>query len=300
MKILSMSFLILLSLINLSMSKLPPNYEIKSAEVKQEILWNNSIKSTYSILPNKNPGVFESMALLSSKWLLPSFTHESDEIPNGRKKLIHTYGSVARVEWIANSNHEFTGIFSSGAVGLVRLSLARQGGDFIPGMGIKLFRDSVPSVNLHVMNRLEGQGNNRNFFQNKFTNNIPDPQSLALKILAEAFSTAVEYLKKGSSPMFLPVGHLAKRNREGEQEEYINFPEVLEFMPTQEVQLSSKSKVDTRLKFLSLNAGSVIYTIWAKETKSSNAIKIGKLVLESKLITSKYGDEVLFFQHNIY
>ena len=249
-------------------AKLPANYQQIDAKSKQEILWNNSTSTLYSVLPTGNPGVIESLSLLSSKFLLPSFTHVSDEIPRGRKKLLHTYGSVAKVRWVPVGNHSYTGLFDSGAVGIARLSLARQGGNFIPGMGLKLLIDGRPSANLHVMNRLDGQGENKNFFEHTFTNDLPKP-NFALELLAVAFDEAVNYLRPGSSPFHLPVGHLAKRDREGMLQRNIQFPAVLEFRPTLTVQMSPSSNADTRVKFYRLKAEVVMYTNWAKKTKES-------------------------------
>ena len=78
---------------------LPVDYMKLTSAEKRDLLWSKVSKAEYSSeeLPTENPGFFESLALLKAKWLEPSFTHESDEMPVGRKKLIHTYGSVAKV-----------------------------------------------------------------------------------------------------------------------------------------------------------------------------------------------------------
>ena len=118
--------------------------------------------------------------------------------------------------------------------------------------------------------------------------------------MAVAFDEAVNYLRPGSSPFHLPVGHLAKRDREGMLQRNIQFPAVLEFRPTVTVQMSPTSNADTWVKFYRLKAEVVMYTIWAKKTKDSLPVQIGELIMESKLLPSKYGDEKLFFQHNIH
>lgn len=282
---------------------LPDNYQTLNAREKQDILWDNTVTEMYSKLPADNPGVLELMKLLSWRYLLPSFKHVSDELPLGRKKLIHTYGSVAKVRWVADGDHPYTGVFKTGAVGVTRIGLARQSSSPItPGMGLKLLIDGVRSVNLHIMYRLEGQGSDSNIFKHTFTNDLPRPSFIPFDLFTGSFAIAVKYLKKGSSPLYLPPSHLSKVDRYGDIIIKNNFPEVLEFRPTEDVQLSSDSKIDYRKKMAGLMPGNVLYEIYAKEKRGKEGAftKIGELILESEFVASKYGDQKLFFQHNIY
>ena len=47
-----------------------------------------------------------------------------DELPRGRKKIIHSVGVVGRVEWRDLGGHPFTGIFRGARHGIARFSHA--------------------------------------------------------------------------------------------------------------------------------------------------------------------------------
>ncbi|MCB0411812.1 MAG: hypothetical protein KDD22_04760, partial [Bdellovibrionales bacterium] len=162
-------------------AELPTEYQYWSSSEKQQYVWNQQIvPSEWEHLPELKglgwDGVLRSLKSLGS--LDRSFTHTSDELPKGRTKLLHPYGTVATVELVSNKNHPYQGVFA-GALGVARLSLAgdptRLG--FTPGMALKFYRDQGPSVNIMVMQQLDGQKDNQNFFENTFTNALPEPQS---------------------------------------------------------------------------------------------------------------------------
>ena len=150
------------------------------------------------------------------------------------------------------------------------------------------------------MYRLEGQGLDGNMFENSFTNDLPRPIFIPFDFFTGSFALAASFLKEGSSPLYLPPTHLSLVNRYGTSVAQNKFPAVLEFRPTIQVQTSEDFKQDYRLKLSNLKPASIMYEIFAKEKrKDKESIKIGELILESELISSKYGDEKLFFQHNI-
>ena len=106
--------------------------------------------------------------------MCPSLTTPGDELPTGRRKLIHPVGVVGRVEWRDRGGHPYTGIFKGGAKhGIVRLGhslVPRPGkatdtvGNPRPGMGLKLLRDGRDSANVLAVISLSGQ-QSWNFFE---------------------------------------------------------------------------------------------------------------------------------------
>ena len=46
--------------------------------------------------------------------MCPSLTTPGDELPAGRRKLVHPVGVVGRVEWRDRGGHSYTGIFKGG------------------------------------------------------------------------------------------------------------------------------------------------------------------------------------------
>ena len=54
----------------------------------------------------------------------PVFSAPGDDFPDGRKKDIHSVGTVSKVRWVSQGSHPFTGIFKGGDYGILRLSTA--------------------------------------------------------------------------------------------------------------------------------------------------------------------------------
>ena len=274
---------------------LPPGYQSWTALQKQDYIWQEKIMpSVYRRLPPlKNPGFGALAGLFNPFFLIRSFTHASDEMPRGRTKLIHTYGSVAKIEFVPAENSPYTGIYRTGAMGLARLSVARNPRppeSFAPGMAIKFFIDGKPSKNLHVMQKLEGQGLNQNFFANSFSNHLPAPTETKTKLLAASFGLVKE------GPGHLGIAHLAAIDARGQTSEAPLAPEIIVFAPTREAQTDAGQLADFRAKLARLQTGTVLYEVYGGT--NGHLIPIGRLILRSLLLSSEWGDRQLFFQHN--
>lgn len=188
-----MYFFVALFLINsISFAQLPYNYQELSAEEKQDLLWSNVTKSHGVVpLPKLNENSFKQLLITIKGFfnLSPSFDHEGDELPEGRAKVLHSNGSVGKITFIPTNDHPFTGIYRTGAMGLARLSLAMPASNttFVPGMAVKFLIDNHPSLNIHAINSLEGQGGNWNFFANNFSNKIEHPTGKILRAIELIF-----------------------------------------------------------------------------------------------------------------
>ncbi len=284
---------------------LDKNYQGFSASDKQTALWNEIKSDPYTgDLPTRNPS-FLSMSLLTDiPYLIKSFFTDSDEMPPGRRKLIHTYGATARVELvITNSTSGFTGIFNSGGIGVARLSLAKQDEtNFIPGMGLKILVNEKPSLNFQVMYSLDGQGKNFNFFENSFSNIIAPPKDPALKILAFFFAQAVREIKRKTNDgprneRNLPLFEAASLNSKGESSNPVSAPYQIIFTPNKANRVRPDTVIDFRAHLADLTKGTVLYTVSLKKDERAEPVEIGYLELMSPFVASRYQDEVLFFQH---
>ncbi len=244
----------------------------------------------------------------SYKWFLgQTFTHVSDELPEGRPKLLHTYGSTALIEFqVDPRSSSYTGLFQTGGIGLIRLSLAKQpdssDDNYIPGFAMKLLVDGKASINFHVMNSLEGQGKDRNYFARTFTNIVEPPKSGLLKFLSWFFSNAVQALsdesaEKPENEMTLPLVEAASIQANGTAVSGVIYPRRIIFTPNPKVAIASDSEKDFRIEFENIAEGTVLYEVSVKKDEDSNAEPIGRIVTRSKFIASKYGDQKLFFQH---
>ncbi len=280
-------------------SALPSNYQTLTAFQKKNVLWKQVKETPYSLLPDIYSGIgigliISSLGTFST--LQVSFNREADEMPFGRRKVIHPFGSVAPVRWIAATDVPYTGIYQKGGYGLARLSIA---GDpdllgFTPGMALKMFVDHGPSVNLQVMYSLDGQGENQNFFQNRFTNDIAAPTNILLKPLVVLFSLVQ------NPPTYLPVNHFAEINPNGKVVQDPQSPYSLIFVPGDEVKgrFNGGGQREFREDLASLPERTAIYQIYAKKTKSARPQWIGTLVTEDQFVASEYEDQKLFFQHH--
>lgn len=272
--------------------KLPTNYEFWSALSKRAYLWDAIMLSKYSKLPSLNTlGVCRlvksGFAFLT---LGKSFDYISDEIPAGRIKALHPFGSVAQVKFVSSDNHPYTGLFK-GATGLARISLA--GPPFLigvtPGLAIKFFIRGQPSANIHVMHSLDGQGANHNVFAHPFSNILSQPEGFGLKLLEKWFS-----LFK-TDPRHLPLHHLAVYNEEGQRVVNPVAPYQIVLEASQGMREDTS---DFRTELAKIPAESPLYEVWAAESQDDDTPRcIGRLITDSEFVTSRYGDETLFFKH---
>lgn len=183
----------------------------------------------------------------------PTIKWVGDTFQNGwtgpRNKYIHTVGNTATVKFVPVSNNEgYTGCFRGVDNGIIRLSAAIQpdytkttaagaDGNFVPGFGLKFLRSGVASGNLVAMYSVDGQPS-WNFFENIFSNHIPDPMGSGQKALGSKFATATS--KIGS----VGLSDIATYDQNGKKEASPKFPFELIFEPDQGV----KSRFTTTYK----------------------------------------------------
>lgn len=280
--------------LSLAHAELPKNYETLKATAKLQLLWQEGILATqYKELPPISGsgwgGILTQFKALGR--LDETFDQMSDEMPEGKKKLVHAYGSVGVVQFKALRKAPYTGIFE-GAHGLARLSLAAppEKIGFTPGMALKFFVKGQPSVNVQVMETLNGQAEDQNFFAHAFTNTLPEPDGVIL-------NTVVAFLGLFGDPLHRSVEEWAHYEDGGDKEDYPVAPDTLIFVPTADVQMSSKDKTDFRIKLARIPEDTVLYNVFASDPRGADPVLIGRLVLRSRFVASQYGDERLFFRH---
>ena len=164
---------------------------------------------------------------------------------------------VAKTRFISTGRHKDTGFFKTGALGLTRFSLAGdpKSSSFTPGMAMKFFVDGKSSLNIQVMNSLEGQGDNTNWFAKSFSNHIAPPKSTTLKAVSWLFSWI------HNPPNMLSVSHLASTDANGQDITNPISPDKIEFVPAQTVKglISENSTNDFRKDLQNLLRGTEIY-----------------------------------------
>jgi len=159
--------------------------------------------------------------------------------------------------------------------------------------------DGHPSANMLVLNSLDGQGNNRNFFAKPLTNILEPPKNFILKILSKVFKVAIDLVSPGAEPTNLPTANFAKIDQFGNEIKNYRFPHQIFFMPA-DVEFDPDDTTDIRIQLKALTPGTILYRIFAKETEISKSVEIGELVLESEFVASFFEDHWLLFQHNAF
>lgn len=289
---------------------LPSDYVQLNRFQKLELLWQNILDSAYPLddLPIHQATIKKEINLLRKLLNVKGFssktlTCESDEMPDHRQRLVHRYGSVAKVRYQSTNSHPFTGLFATDTIGLLRASIAlsmkvTKKRNFIPGVGFKFLIDHSPSENILALYSLDGQGKNYNFFENTLSNIIPTPRKILFRFLSKYLSYFVNRYLKDPAVTFLtlPLDRLAMQSPDGTLPPHPLAPYKIMLEPM--ITLSKELTPDFRIKLNEIEIGTLIYKIYAQETQDSEKIHIANMITESKFIPSFYGDHILFFQHS--
>lgn len=237
----------------------------------------------------------------------PTFTGKGDTMParlyvRDRTKFIHGVGATGKVKFISNGKHPYTGLFEGATQGIVRFSSAAQAKEdrgLAPGLGLKMLRDGIDSGNLVAMFGVNGQPE-WNFFEHDFTTWIGAGESTKLKVLSCKFATATKHIQN------VGMSDIATFSENGQKVSSPKHPYGLRFAPKPAVKGvfnklhggKSFAGYDEYLETLkAVPANTVLYDVYALDAPDGKQILIGSLELDGKLITSKFGDEMLFFRH---
>ncbi len=165
------------------------NYQARPGAEKLDLLWKNIAATAYppNGLPPGEPGLLARLPLFTIGYLRTSVEHESDELPPGRAKLLHRYGSVARVRFEATTEQPYTGLLRGSHEGLLRISAATAAPSFTPALALKLFVDGCPSANIMAMNKNDGEGKNHDVFAISYSNAVQPATRLPGTLLVRAF-----------------------------------------------------------------------------------------------------------------
>lgn len=289
-----------------ALATIPTNYNSLSIPERQDVLWREIQSTAYPLdrLPTQTPGAG---SLFDVNFLARTFNHQSDFLPSGRKKLIHTFGSAAKVRWVPTLTvgSRYTGVFAEGGIGILRLSQATQSEPFTPGCGLKILTANSPSVNIMVMPSLDGQGSDTNPFRLAYNSKLNPPNAIPLKILGRFFEAALSRVPgRPDSPLALPLDEFAAIHPEtGAPVTNWVAPTMIRLVPliglTRAYDSLSKS-ADLRFNLASLSnqfGPTQLFKIQARSTSSEDWETVGELRSESPFIASTFGDEGLFFQH---
>jgi len=217
---------------------LPENYNSLTANKKQEILWDQIVKTKQSNTTNKWDATFGLKRLLSVsriKSSIHSWLFKADAVtPRERDaqakgvKLLHTHGVVAKCNFQIDIKNisafkGYTGWFNPknnkfNIPCVIRLSLFNMDkSDFSPGVALKLLRDAKFSVNNHFMYKFEGfkTDEEKHFLKHLVRTEVPeisiiDDRNFFTKLFANAKEKVFNYvLQRGLSGTVITAEKIA-------------------------------------------------------------------------------------------
>jgi hypothetical protein len=276
-----------------------------SAEDKLDQLWTEITKDTtksdwYSSLD---------MATLFIEDLNPTFDDACDTIREGRKKLIHTVGTIAKAEFIPKQGHPYSGNLQTGSKNMfLRLSTAHaydttkstaEGAyeNFAPGLSIKFLIDGKPSTNVVALYSTGGQAS-WNFFLNDITPQFDinyDGASTGETLVAAKFSTLTNYISTlANSEMcsITPDGNQVPADK-------VKVPFKIFFRAPDAMKDLFEDNFTTEYTDIvsKIPTGTTVYEVYAIERPDCLENLIGEIVIRSPFTTSKFADLSMFFKH---
>jgi hypothetical protein len=296
------------------------DYEALDAEKKEEQLWNEIVRTDYhgSLPTLLAVDAGNVVAKTGTERLGKKLSHKGDTIPDGMwSKPIHSFGTVAKVKFVAANGSPFTGLFAGAEFGLIRLSLLEDPykketePNIAPGVALKLLVSKQASVNVSFLVSLDGQGADGNFFANQMSNMVPKSDKLSAQVSNALFKTASKF------PTYMGVQDFAKVSQVGDRVSQPKYPYRIYLVPSGWFSTAIDKQHDFRTELEAIDSDSVIYEVWAsdpgkysgadaqaaanqivyQQADRENATKIGYIVTKSKFVASKFGDSELFFRH---
>jgi len=277
------------------------DYEREPAETKLDYLWGRVVSDAYEegVLPVNAPGGWKRRRLFSVGYNRISFEHVSDELPEGREKLLHRHGCVARVR-LDITHPQASGLLGTGGSGLMRLSDATGGGVLTPALALKLPVDGRPSQNFFALPMQHRDPKDPSFWSVPLSNAAPPPRKFDAKLLAGRFEATTQSLgATRAHAIYLPLHGLASIGADGVAIGQAVVPDRLELHASPEAQASHDPSLDWRVSAAQLTAGTCLYEVRLAATLEEAAVPVGAISLASELVASRYGDERLFFQHDV-
>lgn len=294
-----------------SPASIPDKYDSLDACKKQDYLWGQIQASQHKELPPyRKFGLFQLMGMSVQKIGYKGELH-SDIAPKGWKKYLHRRGAIAKVKFVPRE-HSYTGVFEGAECALLRLSLTyRVTGKrpVAPGLAFKILRDNAPSANISALVSLDGQEKDFAFFKNPMSNIVPTGNSLGQKLVHKIFRKVTRY------PEELLLTDMAGTSTDGQKVQKVVSPRQIFFVPDPELKFSSDEH-DVREDFFKIPEATTVYKVYALSDKYRNfdyteyddekakeflkhSEHIGDIVTTSEFIASQFGDDGIFFRHEL-
>ncbi|OQV22707.1 hypothetical protein BV898_03536 [Hypsibius exemplaris] len=301
---------------------LPNNYESLTSTEKMNILWGNILNDIYPIDQEGNyppSTVTEQTAgdlIFNATFLKEVFEEGSDELLNGRPKIISPTGVIGQFELIVSPGSPYTGVFSSGSY----LALGRMSGQpdgtltpanpLKPFFAMKFLYNGKKSENLFAGYDTIGQSsldNSTSFFQNPISTGYDttldggvDP---AHDKLIATLREVLANLPGGPRDRPQNTGTLglvdlaSYKWPSGQKEARTYAPFRIGFTGTPEAMLFRQTDFNYRAQLVrDIPANIHLLTVTAQRSPCDEFKPLGELWLRSKLVAGHYEDQILRFQ----
>lgn len=275
----------------------PRDYVSWSATQKLDWMWARNVETAYEgALPTEGPGI-EAGKLLLAPYARTTLTHVGDELPDGRRKLIHPYGTVALVEVRVLAPGPYTGLFARASSALLRFSDGANDGT-APSLALKIPIDGRPSVGLLANPAISIDGDDPPHPMSvPLSSENPPPTEVALKATEASFNLAAKSLCSHWRAIFQPLEPLAAVTTEGGAVSEPNAPHRVDIEYTDAARAAYPAVDDARDGFAAIPEGTVLATLSTVATPDAKSRRWAELVLKTRFVASSWGDERLFFQH---
>jgi len=271
-----------------------PEYTRLPAPTKQALIWENVVSNSSS---GSWPGA--KIVGIFNQSMCPTLQQKGDEYSPPRQKYLHSVGSVGKVEFVPANSSGYSGIFQGAEYGIIRISLAGQRSSTMnntsPGMALKFLRDGVESASLVAMYHVLGQ-ESWNVFANDWSNHIASVTAAQGGPLLNLFASGTPNIQQVGLSDFAQIGEDGRKVDPCD----VIFPYKLVFRPTGSIMFPDAYHGEISADLAGIAEDSVLWEVYAwdaPEQLNGTEEFIGEIVLRSKLVTSLWGDENLFFRH---
>jgi len=272
----------------------PIDCEPSLAGTKRDDLWQKIARCPYKILPLAENSFLEQWA---GSYISNDINSRFDEV-SVRRRLFFRYGSAAKIRLVAKNNQAYSGLFRTGAVGIIRMSLAydpKIWQSFVPAFELKLFVDDTYSLNMLAMHGISGQDPPYNFFERIFSNKLATPETSALKLAAWILAQTKHWPDPRSCVA------MARREENGSLCSKYHAPCQLYFVASDIIiqKMQEVDHRDFRQDLAVLEPEMVLYQVIAADEAGIRAEHIADIILESSFVSSAFCDQQLFFNPNL-
>jgi len=273
-----------------------PSFSLAPATEKQTILWDFVSRYPYGDerRPPLNTTIFQLMIRLINRGNLRKAFDVDIDVRPPRTKAFHPCGTMAKIRFVIDGQHPFTGLFATGAVGLARMSLAMGEQNYGPSGAFKFLIDGAHrSENLLLDQSLDTQ-TSRDFFERAPTNLTLKPSTYPLKLV---FPLLDWWLSAISNPMFQSLEHLAAVNCDGTTADPVVAPQLVFLYGPAPLHPDPATTRDFRDILKAIPSGTTLYRIFGRMNETADQIYIGSLQTESPFVASEFGDRIVSLRH---